>query len=485
MHINEEILEKFYLAPESFSVEEKNALVKHLEDCNQCSLLFDNITDFINSIDMGINEEPTSNDKAFALKIKNKLENVDENKQLPEKNNSVELFNGKAEIVSQTNIYSLKNIYKLIKSHPFTSFSFASICLMAAAYLVTTIKTSFKDKNPATLEIKHSVLYSYNEAGELLWSKNVDGIYAEKIDSVSQFIYGKRKLIGLVDIDNDGKNEILLTGTYVEKGTYRNDSLYCINYDGSKRWTISPEDKKFNYAPKWKRTNWCVSEFFTAKQNGKPILYVLANVETYGGTVLSTLDPNTGNVTSSLYHSGHYSAQFHYDIDNDGSDEIFLGGISSYDKPFLMVLKQDFLMGVMPDFYSTGHKVKGNAWHYILMPVTKLSLVAGVYSPSNVSEIKRFEKNGIVCYCDDVPGQTSAENKRLLFSFDKNFRIKFINYTSQYNMLYDEMIKKGKITEAITPYLNSLKDSIKYWDGDKFVNYPTPNKYWNQKFQKP
>lgn len=483
-HIDENILEKFAMDKQLFDDDKIVSIEMHLKDCEHCRELLSFYSESLTEIEEVSLREPSDIDYNFAQKIRHKLE-PEESKLLRDKNGAVQIFNGSAEIVTKNSIYSLQNIYRLIRTYPISSFSFASICLMAAAFLVTTVKTTFKDKNPVTLEIKHSVLYSYNKAGELLWSKNIDGIYADKIDSVMIFTEGRKRCISLLDIDGDNKNEILISGSNVEKGFYRTDSLYCFNYDGTKRWAVSPEDQKFNYAPKWKRTNWWVVEFFTTKSQNGIQLYVLANVETYGGTVMSTLNPQTGEVTSSLYHSGHYTTQFHYDMDGDGSDEIFLGGISSYDKPFVMILKQPYLMGVMPDYFSSGHKVPGNAWYYILIPNSKLGPIANVYQTGSVDVIKKFEKNGFVCYSNDVFADKPINSKRLLFSFDEEARIKFINYSTQYRMLYDEMLKKGKLNQEIASYLATLKDSIKYWDGDKFVNYPTPNKYWQQKFRLP
>ncbi|MBI1937312.1 MAG: hypothetical protein HYS25_04235 [Ignavibacteriales bacterium] len=483
-HIDENILEKFAIDKNLLNDEEVLAVKSHLKECGHCRELYSFYLESVNELEESSLTEPSDIDYNFAQKLKSKLE-PEESKLLRDKNGAVQIFNGNAEIITKKNIYSLQNIYRLIKTYPVSSFSFAAVCVMAASFLVTTFKDFVKDTNPASLEIKHSVLYAYNQAGQLLWNKNVDGIYADKIDSVMIFTEGRKKCVNLLDIDNDNKNEILITGSLIEKGLYRTDSLYCFNSDGTKRWTVSPEDQKFNYAPKWKRTNWWVEEFFTAKSNNGVLLYVLANVETYGGTVLSTLNPLTGKVTSSLYHSGHYTTQFHYDMDGDGNDEIFLGGISSYDRPFVMILKQPYLMGVMPDYFSSNHKVPGNAWYYVLLPVSKLSKIAGLVSPASLSVIKKFDKDGIVCYSDDVPSDKRENRLRLLYSFNKKIEIQFINYTTQYKALYDEIVSKGKIKEGIVSYLATLKDSVKYWDGDKFVNYPTVNKYWNQKFRLP
>lgn len=224
--------------------------------------------------------------------------------------------------------------------------------------------------------------------------------------------------------------------------------------------------------------------FHTCAKIKKKLLFVVAHDDAYGGCVISTLNPSNGKVTSSLYHSGHITAAANFDIDSDGNDEIFFGGVSSYYKPFLMVIEKDTLMGVMPDFYSTGHKVLGNASYYILFPLTELAAELSKTKSMEIKKIEKFQNTGVTVL---IPEFYDKNNEvTLQYTLDKNYRIKYINATPTY-LYYFEKIKKIKVTspDIINNYLNTYRDSLLYWDGDKFVNYPAQNKYWNQKFRLP
>lgn len=491
MHIDDKILERLILSPESLSVKEKDEILVHLDECVYCKESFDTFEKIYCTINEEALKEPTKNDIDLSGRIKTKMEGRDEQKLLTGKSSEVRIYDGKAEIVGKQKIFTLQNIYYFIKNYPLPSLGFALVASLAIAFITVTFKAQFKDKNPVSLDIKNAVLIAYNKEGDVLWKKHTGSINGnERIDSLMSWpAFGQRRYINLLDIDSDGKNEILLAG-FGESKIFSSDTLYCLNNDGNLRWKASPENKKFNYAPKWHRTTWFFVDFFTAKVKNGHKLYVIGHVASYGGTIISTLNPANGEVTSSIYHSGYFSCQSHFDIDKDGNDELFLGATSSYDKPAVMILKSDYLMGVMPDFFSSGHQINGNAMYYILLPVSKLGKllnkelehVTGI--ALNVAIIYKFGKNGFSLLTNDYFISINAA-MQLQWAFDSTFSCISVTMGSLYQKAYEEYYRKGLLKVPFNEYKKELLDSVKYWDGDKFVNYPARNKYWKQKFVLP
>lgn len=105
------------------------------------------------------------------------------------------------------------------------------------------------------------------------------------------------------------------------------------------------------------------------------------------------------------------------------------------------------------------------------------------FSPSGMNDANdlHFEKNGFTVSVTDGP-QYEMPNDRplLLYKFSKDFKIESIGLSSQFQKEYDKLIRENKIQpiENMNSYLDSLKTQIRWWDGDKFVNYTAINKHY-------
>ncbi len=491
MHISEDILEKFYLDSSFFSLEERKAILTHLDVCIECSNIFKGIAELINEIEADSGVEPTPNDKDFALRIQHRLDNVVERKLLSEKNNSVELYNGKAEIVSQPNIYSLQNIYNFIKTHPFTSFSFATICIMAVSFLVSTIKTSTQDTNPVFAEVKNSILHLYNNQGEIYYKVIADGIKPIRTDSVIEHRKGITKNITLGDVKGDSKNEILLFGSIGMKGTYALDTLYCLDNFANVLWKSVLAPKIDFNSLKWHLTKWHLLSVDIINYKGSKKIIATANDNVYAASVVMDIDPKTGKVLQKFYFPGHLVGITHYDINNDLQDELILSTINNaLRRVSIAVLSLDNFSGFAPanNYFYPAKYFKGSELYYILLPWTEHGKRYAKANFNALEFIKRagtdelivftWENNGIDEKIEPLFG--------LLFNFDKNFYAKSIIGSVVFVKTYEDLYNKGVYKQPLdSNYYNAVRDSIKYWDGDKFVNYPAKNKYWNQPIRLP
>ena len=485
LHIDENKIEQLVLEPEIFNDDERNEILSHINSCSVCKEIYDTYNNIYADLAAGIKRSATSSDEEIARRIYQQLSNSEESKLLAEKNAAVQVYNGRTEIVERTKTFSIGNIFHFIKAYPIPSLGFAVVGVLALAFVVGQYKSYLKDSNPYSLDVKENKILVYNKEGDLLWTKSSVGLAKFSVDSLMGWVVNQRRYLSLLDIDSNDKNELLLTGYYKSKGYYNSDSVYCFNSDGSLRWVIGPEDAKYNYAPKWKRTQWSIRDFFTVKTKSGNNLYVIADDESYAGAVISQVDPKTGKILSSLYHSGWLTAENHFDIDGDGNEEIIIGGTSSFDKPSLMVLRSNnYLKGVMPDLYQTQkNAVKGNAEYYLMLKVSDLGKLLSESGAYDIYEIKKFDKNGIEVLTREILSHKNRyDYDALVYAFDANLNAKHLTASASFAKLYSDMLEKGRLKAPLdSVYFKALKDSILYWDGDKFVNYPTKNKYWNNK----
>lgn len=484
LHIDENKIEQFVLEPEIFNYDEQNEILAHINSCSVCKEIYDTYNNIYADLSTDIKRPVTTNDEEIARRIYQRLSSSERRKPLSEKATTVQIYNGRTEIVEKRKTFSLTNIYYLVKTYPIHTFSFVVFAAFVIAFAVGQIKSSLKDNNPYFVDVKNYKIIVYNKSAEILWTKTAAGIPKYQVDSLLSWVYPTRRYLSLLDIDSNGKNVLLVSGYSTKAGFFQQDSVYCFNSDGSLRWVTSPEDSKFNYTPSWKRTKWIIRDFFTVKTKKGNKLFLIANDETYGGTVVSSVNPVNGKITSSIYHSGWMTCENNFDLDGDGNDEIILGGTSSFQKPFIMVLNsENNLKGVMPDHFNTQkNPLKGNAEYYILFPVSDLGKTVSVSVSYDINEIKKFGNNGIeVATHEAINNDKDKRELSILYAFNNSLKVQYITPHVHFVKLYSELFEKHILKRQLdSTYWKAMKDSIQYWDGDKFVNYPTKNKYWDK-----
>lgn len=480
MHVNDEKIELLVLEPERFSLEERDQILAHINSCSLCKEVYDTYKNMYNEIYNGMETPPAVNDIEFATKIKQRISTKEDNYLLTENAHTVQIYNGNTEIISKRKSLTLQNIYYFVKSYPVPSFGFAVITVLAVAFIIGQVKNSIKDTNPTFADVKNGSLNIYNSTGDLLWKKPASGISIANSDTFFRWVYGNHRSINITDLDTDGKNEILVTGDQMTIGQFKCDSLYCFNSNGTRRWVASPESEKYNYAPNWKRTGWEIRDFFTVRWGKKIKLYAIANDKIYGGAIISEIDSKSGKILGSLYHAGYFSQALSYDINGDGNDEIFLGGSSTgYYHAFFMAVEPDKLMGAIhnENHLKQFNLIKGNPEYYILMPISNFGRLLMPSESYDVAEIRGGNKTVTVFSIEAI-----IHNKQypILYTFNKDMRVINVFPSTSFLKEYDTMLHSGKLTVPLdSNYWNSLKDSVLYWDGDKYVNYPAKNRYSN------
>lgn len=487
MHLKEDIIEKFIIESNSLNQFEVEIIEHHLNECKKCLEVYHYFQNFYKNYQRFEESEPEQIDLSLANKFlyTNQADNI---KLLTasSKNKLIKIRSIPITIKHNIN-HAIQSLIRIFKEKPVTGLSLTFTFLLLIGYSSTLLlNTIFQKPKPYYGINYNGIIKIYDAKDKLLWELKLNGIPNSPFDSLSLFDEQRSSTVKLIDINFDGTKELLVVASIydnLERKYY--DTLYCFNADGSLRWKTYPETEKFNYAPHWRRTEWQIVEFIPIKtKNGNKIV-LIANDRTYAGNVISSIDPNSGEITSSIYNAGHTRAALLKDLDNDGFDEIIIGGHSTYYKPRLAVLKTDYFMGVLPDFYSENiNLIKGNALYYILLPTTELTENYFKSGPFLVSDLKPFKQsNGITA----ITNEYFVNRERtggLVFSFDKNFECKHISVTTYYSENYNKFYEQGIVKEKLTfEKLQKLKDKILYWDGDKFVNYPTMNKYRNQNFK--
>lgn len=482
MHITEEKIELLVYAPELIDENEKALIEIHLKECHLCMEYYQHTKNTFDNINLDLDQPPTSKDAELADRIYYGMRQ-EKRKLLAKNDTTIQVYDGNFQIIPQKKFLALRELGLLFKKRPILTGSFAIMSIAAiASLLFITLKNSPKDDNPVYAEIKAGILEVYNTNGKILWKKTVGNIPNGKLDEpINLENKDKKRYFSILDIDNDSQNEVLISGAKYNR-LFASDSVYCFNSEGKLRW-ITSAGMFLNFGTvRWKHTTWNISDFFTIRSSGKNQLIVVAHDETYAPLIISKLDPRNGKVISSYYHCGwnfEKRAQIG-DVGNDGNEEIIIGLTNNaLRKAALLVLSPDELEGMSPadqNFYPP-QNYRGKELYYIIFPISNFGhRFARDYS-FVVYEMVIGEKE-ITINTNEAPGNYEV-NGSLIYSFDKNMRVLGVIGSQAFNRTYDEEYKKGTLTKPRDlNYFKKLVNSVQYWDGDKFVNYYTMNKYF-------
>ena len=483
MHISEDKIELLALDPGNIDEIEKVQIEAHLKVCPLCYEYYITFKKTLEEINSNLEKPAELKDTELADRIFYGVRS-DKKKFLGGNETNIQVYNGNYQVIQNEKSGFLAELKFFFRRRPILSSSFAIMTVAIIASLAFIIfKSTIKDDNPVYAETKSGILIVYNSSGEILWKKTVGNLPDRKLDQPLNYWYDKdrKTYFNIVDIDNDYKNEILLSGSK-DNRLFAHDSLYCFDNRGILRWKTSA-GKFINFGTeRWKHTKWSITDFFTVKSFGKNQLIVIANDQTYAPLIISKINSMDGKIISSFYHCGwnfERRAKI-FDINSDGNEEIILGLTNNaFRRAALLVLSPDKLNGFAPatDFFYPHNYYKGTELYYILFPISNFGQRYAIGYFFTVYEISIGE-DGLTVNTNETPGNLNIEGS-ILYSFKRNLEVVSAIGSQEFNRKYDEEYKKGTFTEPRDlNYFKKLVDSVQYWDGDKFVNYHTMNKYY-------
>jgi len=466
-YINEYDLELFLLNSSEQSEKERDFILKHLSECSACADNFNKIKEFYAFIETNIHAEEKE-DETLANKILGSNTLPYENKTLNEHNRAVKVYDGKYEIIESKKDSLVSRSIELIRIYPYRfSGSLAFVGLLIALFLFTK-KPETKYINPTLAVIKDNVLTVYNEMGDLMWKKGVPGMVDFRTDLPvdSQILqFGSRELL-LDDLDGNGINELLIAGKHPGLGSFASDTLYCFDPSGKLVWKYGCGSFRSFNTPRWKHNNWFINDYFTVNTATGKKMFVVASTN-FGPTKIFELDFITGNIKQEFYNSGGISATKLFDIDDDGYEEIILGGINNaFSCAFVAVFKPDSVFGFS---YSTEVFIpkelqKNSALKYILFPTTNYLQAV---SRTDYNKVEQFfvskEEKTITAYIQEAPGGLPNIFGAVLYNFDLQWNVRGIvladNFIANYNRLFDQ----GKVKEPLdSNYTKKLAEGVRY-----------------------
>jgi hypothetical protein len=278
-------------------------------------------------------------------------------------------------------------------------------------------------------------------------------------------------------------NEVLLSGVLTQR-PFAQDTLYCFNSDGKLRWKHGVGQAiAFGEMVFTAHSQWIINNFFIIENTERPRLFGLARVDPYFPSKLFELDPKDGRELQNYWHPGHLEHILILDVDLDGKQEIILGGgNNAYNRACLAVLDPSNLSGYGPATpeFAPKNLSKGKEKYYVLFPFTKLGKTIGTNPYNFVYKLIRNRDGSILAYTEEVPGAPLGRRGGILYTFTSMMKVQTVVGGDSFIKLHGRLVKEGKLQERLGPaYWEELKNSVLYWDGERFVNHVTGNAWYS------
>jgi hypothetical protein len=378
--------------------------------------------------------------------------------------------------------YELK-LYRKIKANykkyqVAANWSLSLLTLFCLIYFLISYIIPHLDRNPVTHNYIDNRYEIYNKDGIRLWK-------SEELDPSNKNyysdLYGKEIRCALIDINEDGINELI----YVfrcENDMTKSRTISCSNPEIKNfpvvlplRVLDYPNDPLHNflYVLKGLKLMDCTGE-------GKnDILFWGAHLQEYPG-ILGAIDFK-GNLVAEYWNEGMpFILQF---INFNGNEEkdIYWCGCNNRDTfecAALIVFDPRYISGSSPLSNPLRTGKPGTEKYYLLFPRTIL-LDLSKRERNEVTNVQKNSDNTISCWTSE--DKESIYGGSILYDFNSNMELLTAKpddgFKKQYTTLRDSTMATLKLPD-LKIYLNELKSKVRWWDGDKFVNHTAINRHY-------
>ncbi len=325
------------------------------------------------------------------------------------------------------------------------------------------------DDNPAIIEAQENTMFVKNKSGKILWKKQI----ANWVDSTGSL----KKAVFINDINDDGKNEVLLTSELFDndKDISENYRVACFDKNGNRIWKYFFNDKVAS--KREDLSNYYAYSYFigTVIIKKHKLIYLSTRHTSSFSSAIYCLDAKTGKrFGSSFWNSGYIGDGLIYDLDKDSKPElIYTFANNGLKRTGIAVISLNEIDGQGPtsDEYHIFDKKIANFQSFILTPNTDYNKYMKGFQNGYVLNSLSISENEKKIYfsLEEGWGRTG-----FIMSYKLSFDFKKIEPFSQsyFTGNRDYLVREGKLNPPYTDtpeYMALLKSQVLYWNGKEFV----------------
>jgi len=376
------------------------------------------------------------------------------------------------DLLDRRSLINIKKQKLIIRSGKFVKKNWVSA---AVAFLLTIIFSYLFvldfDDNPFSFTVDTQHFYVKNRKGKVLWVKK--GLFNRKqIDNPSLLT----KYFMIVDINDDGKNEVIITNQLtdlkVPKST--SSSVVCFNNSEELIWQYSFKDEVISKRERLS-TEYDALIVDTTTFKGEKNLVLFVNNSTSFSSAIFRLNLSTGErLPGTLWCSGHTTRGIIEDLNHDGQKDVLCVGLDNgYEDAVFFGYNIDNTTIVRPstDDYLIKDFSIAKMISYIRIPKTDYDILKNYRTPGIESDFFKDDPEGkyyqfiVYSYLDDM-GST------LWYQVNYNLIDVNIIVDNRFRVMRDSLVAHGKLPLPYTDtpeYVNQQKSKILYWNNSKWV----------------
>jgi hypothetical protein len=375
------------------------------------------------------------------------------------------------DVLNRRDLVEIKKINPVVRTGKFVKKNWLS----AAAIVLLAILFAFLfamdfDHNPVSYSSDKRTIYLKNKNGKVLWEKDLYVDYRQNDQRILQ------SSIKIVDINDDGLNEVLLVGEKIERqdSYFEQSILRCYDAFGKFIWKYSFIDQVTSEREVL-NTEYGVKILDTLFFNGEHNLYLSASNGPSFSSAIFRIDLITGKrLKGTFWASGHIMDGTIKDIDNDNiSEMIGVGYDNGFEDLVFFVYEIDTLTKVRPttESYQIRNYPIADMKAYIRFPKTDFDNYNKVRTPGyNIGSFHDNQSYKKFIFGTSLLFNPYAEQ----LGYEIRYNLKDINIviSSDFRVQRDTLVAQGKLNPPYTDtreYVELQKSKILYWQDGRWV----------------
>ncbi len=369
------------------------------------------------------------------------------------------------DLLNRRNLVDIRKLAKHTRTVKF--FEQNIISSISVVLMLIMLSYSFlynRDDQPYLLERHDHLLEVRNSHNKIMWTKKVDDFVDEK--------YSNNLEQMLLDVNNDGRNEVLVTSEAIDDLQNRSEygRVACFTAAGNLLWKYSFKDSVSAGGDVYPK-DFRVFFIGTGNKNGKKEIYLFANNYPYYPSAVFRLNARNGaRLKGTLWNSGRISDGLLKKMSN-GKTVLYLVGVNnSYDHSFISSIDVDKLDGTSPaagNYFIDGKEV-ADFNNYVILPKTDLCKdKLSRFNTPIFGSLKDIEQTKEI----QITTMEGEENSNLDFRFDYSLNHPDVIIIDRFAMRRDKLVTEGELEKPLSntkAYLSLLENQFLYWNGQYF-----------------
>lgn len=406
-------------------------------------------------------EETAANEKLNELK-----------KKFPKRDLRIIGIEGINDLLDRRTIVEIKKQPVIVRSGKVVKKNWAAalITILLALTFSYLLAMDF-DTNPHSFSVDGTFLYVLNKNEKILWEKRVSTNKAQ-IDNPTTL----KNQIKIVDIDSDGRNELLITTEEFSDITPNSEfrRIICYNSEGEAIWRYSFKDSVSSMRTILPRS-YMITILDTITMNEIKNLFLFSTSTSSFSSAIFRLNLTTGKrLPGTFWCSGHTQIGLIKDINNDGRNDILCVGLDNgYEDAVFFGINIDTLTWVRPttNEYLIRDYPVSNPITYIRFPKTDYDNYK-YYRTPEVKQYSFIDYQNLKYYQFIVGSHMDEQASTLWYQVDYNLKDINIIVDNRFRIMRDTLVAHGilSLPHTDTPeYVELQKSKILYYKNSKWV----------------